>query len=828
MGMTAPSSRPRITAVLGPTNTGKTYFAIERMLTHRSGIIGFPLRLLARENYDRVVAIKGARRVALITGEERIIPKNPAYFLCTVESMPIDHTADFLAVDEIQLAADRDRGHVFTDRLLHARGRAETMFLGSEVARTLVRRLVPEAEYLSRPRFSNLEHTGTRRLTRLPPRSAAVVFSAAGVYGLAEVMRRRQGGVAVVLGALSPRTRNAQVGMYQAGEVDYLVATDAIGMGLNMDINHVAFASLTKFDGRTPRALTAHEVGQIAGRAGRYLSNGSFGTSNGVGTLEAETVAAVESHEYEPLRWLYWRNSDLAFDSLASLRRALDGPPPDRHLVRAPEADDQRFLNALAEHPEVARRAANRNAVSLLWQVCQVPDFRKIFSDSHVRFLAQLFIHLVDDGRLPADWVARQVAAIDRTDGDIETLTQRISFIRTWTYISHRADWIDDARHWQESSRKIEDTLSDALHDRLTDRFVDRRAAALARGLAGGGRLSATVLGNDEVHVEGEFIGRLDGFRFVPDNAAAGEDARAIRSAALTALRGAMPSRVAGCVAAPDEAFDLDDGGRLSWHGGPIARLRQGSHVLAPRIDILASDLLGADDRTSLHRRLTAWFERRLAGEMGPLLKLREASSSALGGLRRGLAFQLAEACGVVPRRRVATLLPDLDRADRKALGALGVRFGAESIFLKAMTRERGRELRRLLWAVHHGADAGAIVAPTLSIARDAAIDDGACLAQGFVPAGPRAVRADALERLSAEARRLAKQGPFLATPALAKTIGAAVEDVPLVLAEIGLRVNGEDGTIAPRPTPKRKRRRRKPADPDSPFAKLKEFKLAK
>ena len=457
MNINAPSPGPRITAVLGPTNTGKTHFAIERMLAYKSGMVGFPLRLLARENYDRVVAAKGAGKVALITGEERVLPPNPAYYLCTVESMPLDLETEFLAIDEIQLAADRERGHIFTDRLLRARGRAETMFLGSEIARRLVRRLVPEAEYVSRPRFSTLAHTGPRRLTRLPPRSAAVVFSAAGVYELAELMRRRQGGVAVVLGALSPRTRNAQVGMYQAGEVDYLVATDAIGMGLNMDINHVAFAALRKFDGTAPRPLTAHEMGQIAGRAGRYLSNGTFGTTNGVGAIDEDRVAAIENHEFEPLKGLYWRNADLDFTSLAALRRSLDAPPPDPVLVRAQEADDQRLLAMLAEREDIAERATGVAALRLLWEVCQVPDFRKIISDSHARFLAQVYLHLTGGAHLPNDWAAGQIAAIDRVDGEIETLTQRISFIRTWTYISHRSDWLDDAVHWQERTREIED-----------------------------------------------------------------------------------------------------------------------------------------------------------------------------------------------------------------------------------------------------------------------------------------------------------------------------------------------------------------------------------
>jgi ATP-dependent RNA helicase SUPV3L1/SUV3 len=836
MNMNAPSPGPRITAVLGPTNTGKTHFAMERMLAHKSGMIGFPLRLLARENYDRVVAAKGVGKAALITGEERILPPNPAYYLCTVESMPLDRETDFLAIDEIQLAADHERGHIFTDRLLRARGQAETMFLGSEIVRRLVRRLVPEAEYVSRPRFSTLAYTGPRRLTRLPPRSAAVVFSAAGVYELAELMRRRQGGVAVVLGALSPRTRNAQVGMYQAGEVDYLVATDAIGMGLNMDISHVAFAALGKFDGTARRPLTAHEIGQIAGRAGRYLRNGSFGTTNGVGALDEERVAAVENHEFEPLKGLYWRNADLDFTSLAALRRSLDAPPPDPVLVRAPEADDQRLLAMLTDHADVAERASGAAALRLLWEVCQVPDFRKIISDSHARFLARAYLHLTGSGRLPTDWVAAQIAAIDRVDGEIETLTQRISFIRTWTYISHRVDWLDDSAHWQERTREIEDRLSDALHDRLTQRFVDRRAATLARGRGAGRKAMASVTNDDEVLVEGEFVGRLAGFRFVPDGTAAGDDARAIRGAALSALRDIVPARLRDCIGAADRDFDLDDDGGILWRGAVIARLRNSRDVLAPGIEVAAGELLEASSREALRRRLSDWLAARLGRDLAPLFALRERAAQG-GGAVRGLAFQLVEALGLLPRRPLAKLLGEIGADGRKAVTALGVRIGLESIFVTGLAKGRGRRVRRILWAVAHDADAGEVAKAALSCHRLRGIAAGAYLAQGFVPAGRIAVRADVLEKLSAEARRLARQGPFLATPTLANSIGAGVEDLPGVLAALDYHSIDEDGVVtfaAPAPKhrrrtkAKRPRRRTVAADPDSPFAKLRDLKLAK
>src|SRR5580693_3576159 len=508
----------RLVAILGPTNTGKTHLAIERMLDHHSGMIGFPLRLLARENYDRVVKLRGARAVALITGEEKILPPNPSYFVCTVESMPLDRPVEFLAVDEIQLCADPERGHVFTARLLHARGLAETMFLGADTIKPLMRRLIRNAEYISRPRLSTLSYTGHRKVTRLPPRSAVVAFTVADVFSLAELIRRQRGGAAVVLGALSPRARNAQVGMFQAGEVDYLVATDAIGMGLNMDLDHVAFARIGKFDGRGPRRLNAAEIAQIAGRAGRHMSDGTFGTTAEQGPLNSEIVEAVEAHRFDPLTRLNWRNTRLRFESVAALLKSLEERPSIPGLVQAREADDHRALQALSGNQEVVKLAVHPGAVRLLWEVCQIPDFRKAMTDSHIRLLGHCFHHLAGlEQRLPTGWIAGQMANLDCVDGDIDMLMARIAHIRTWTYITHRGDWVDNATAWQERARGIEDRLSDALHDRIRQRFVDRRSALLIRQLASEVELVASVSDVGEVRVEGTYVGRLHGLHFAPD-----------------------------------------------------------------------------------------------------------------------------------------------------------------------------------------------------------------------------------------------------------------------------------------------------------------------
>ena len=649
-----PPLERRVTAVLGPTNTGKTFLAVERMLGHSSGMIGFPLRLLARENYDRIVALKGARAVALVTGEEKIVPPAARYFVCTVESMPLDRPVSFLAIDEVQLAADPERGHVFTDRILHARGLEETMFLGAETIRPLLRRLAPEARFEQRPRFSTLSYAGPKKLTRLPRRSAVVAFSAADVYALAERIRRQRGGAAVVLGALSPRTRNAQVAMYQAGEVDYLVATDAIGMGLNMDVDHVAFAELAKFDGRRPRRLTPAEIAQIAGRAGRHMNDGSFGTTAEAGEIAPELVDAVENHRFEALASLYWRNRELSFRSVESLLRELEARPPDRALIRMREADDHLALAALARDPEILGLAQGPAAVRLLWEVCQIPDFRKILTEAHTRLLSQVFRHLMRPaGVLLEDWVARQVARLNDDQGDIDTLTQRIAHIRTWTYISHRGDWLTDSSAWQERARAIEDRLSDALHERLTQRFVDRRQAVLQRRLKEGGPLLAAVTREGEVLVEGHYVGRLEGFSFAPQSAET--EARPVLAAVRRAVAASIPDRLRSLEQDPDSAFALEADGRIAWRGAAVARLLPTGSPLQPRIEPLRAEFLEAGAREQLRSRLDRFFAGWLRRELGPLVRLGEAATES--GAARGLAFRLQQSLGTLHRRDAEDLL---------------------------------------------------------------------------------------------------------------------------------------------------------------------------
>jgi ATP-dependent RNA helicase SUPV3L1/SUV3 len=817
----------RITAVLGPTNTGKTHFAMERMLAHESGMIGFPLRLLARENYDRAVRVKGADAVALVTGEEKIVPPRARYFLCTVEAMP-DRAVDFLAIDEVQLGADPERGHVFTGRLLHARGRLETIVIGAETVRPLLRRILPDVEVVTRPRFSRLSYAGPKKITRLPPRSAVIGFSAAEVYALAELMRRRRGGTAVVLGALSPRTRNAQVGLYQSGDVDYLVATDAIGMGLNMDIDHVAFARLAKFDGRMTRRLSPAEIGQIAGRAGRHMNDGTFGTTAGE-LIPAETIQKVEAHEFDPLRFLYWRNPDLDFSSLDDLLASLSVPPADAGFIAARGAEDAATLAALAAVPEIRRRAEARAALALLWEVCQIPDFRKVMAEAHARFVGRLFHDLTGPaGRIRSDWIARQVERIDKPEGDIGTLVGRIAEIRTWTYVSYRADWVEEAPHWQERTRHVEDKLSDALHERLTERFVDKRTAVLLRRLHARDELLGGVRDDGAVLVEGLPVGRIEGFRFVAMADVLGEDARAVRAAAERALRQAFAGRVARFEAAPDEEISLGDDGRIAWGGVPVGALARGAHPLSPLVRTVAEAGMEAELRERIRARLAAWLARLVARRYGPLAG---RAPSELKGAARGVVYQLAEALGAVPIVQLQSLTAALTAQDRKALARLGVRFGTETAYLPRLQNGPTMKLGALLWALFNGRAPEKLPelpgGPRAWIRTAPEWPDAFYRALGYCRTGTTALRADRMEALAAAARRLARQGAFAATPALAAAAGLPLKVVPEALAALGYRHQAGEGggTFAAPPENRRARRRAgepQAANPCSPFAHLK------
>lgn len=797
-----------VTAVLGPTNTGKTHLAIERMVAHPTGMIGLPLRLLAREVYQRVVEKVGADAVALVTGEEKIKPERPRFWVCTVEAMPRDLAVDFVAIDEVQLAADLDRGHVFTDRLLNRRGRAETMLIGAGTMRPLVEQLIPGVNVVTRPRLSQLLFAGDRKITRLPPRTAIVAFSIEEVYAIAELIRRQKGGAAVVLGALSPRTRNAQVEIYQSGDVDYLVATDAIGMGLNLDVDHIAFAADKKFDGHHFRKLNPAEFGQIAGRAGRHLRDGTFGTSGRCPPFDAELVEAIENHRFEPVRQLQWRNSDLDQRSIAGLLDSLNQQPSEQGLTRALIAEDMATLEILAKDPDIRPLAQGRAAVERLWEVCGLPDYRKIAPMQHADLATTLYLRLMRHGRLDIDWYNAQLAALDRTDGEIDTLSARIAQVRTWTFVANRPDWLPDPEHWQGVARLVEDKLSDALHERLASRFVDRRTSVLMRRLRENAMLEAEVTATGDVLVEGQHVGMLQGFRFTADPKAGGPEAKALNMAAMKALGAEIEARAARVVLAGDEAFVLSHDGLLRWVGEPVARLIAGEKAIEPRLRLLVEEHLSGPAREQIEGRLGLWLKNHVTRLLGALQLLENAES--LTGIARGIAYQAAEALGVLERAKVGEEMKALDQEGRAALRQLGIRFGAFHLYLPALLKPAPRALAAQLWALKHGGPETAGLDDIAHLAAsgrtsfpvDKAVPKGLYRAAGYRVCGERAVRVDILERLADLIRPAiayrpgltqgvppvgaADQDGFVATGAMTSLVGCAGEDFASILRSLG------------------------------------------
>ncbi|MHA6332414.1 helicase-related protein [Qipengyuania sp. CAU 1752] len=792
-----------IRAVLGPTNTGKTHLAIERMCGHSSGAIGFPLRLLAREVYDRVVAIKGEKAVALITGEERIEPPQARYFLCTAEAMPRDGGGHaFVALDEAQLAADRERGHIFTDRLLHARGREETMMLGASTLEPVLRSLVPQAHIETRPRFSTLTHIGARKLSRLPPRSAIVGFSAEAVYTVAEMLRRFRGGAAVVMGALSPETRNRQVELFQSGEVDYIVATDAIGMGLNLDVNHVAFASLSKFDGIRQRRLLPAEMGQIAGRAGRHQKDGTFGTLAGgrgpVPELTEEEVYAIEEHRFAPLTQLFWREPEPRFDTIATLVADLESTPGERELRGAPEAIDLAVLKKLAGEP-LAAEIHGPGQVRRFWEACSLPDFRQTGADTHARFVARLWQDL-RGGYLGADYAAARIAELDNMQGDIATLQGRIAAIRSWAYICQRPDWVLARDEMAARARGVEARLSDALHARLTERFVNRRTAILMKNLGNDPNLLPVALEEDGMlTVEGEAIGTVTGFRFAVDATAHVADRKMLLSAAEKAL-----PRILAAQAKNLRERGLDDltleRGAIRWGKQVLAILKRGPSVLEPQI-IPERDLDRIEDgeRTRFVEALATWAKERLA-PLQPLAKLEQASvDPAAGSQTRALLLNLIAGHGVVAREEAG--IQHLPKEMRPFLRRLGVVFGALDVFAPASLKPAARR------ALH---DAGFDRRP-LEEAMRSVLPGTRQVPAGYRPAGDQLVRVDVAEKIvraAHEARSAKAEARSVAIdPALAISTGLSQASFERLLGAAGFRLRRArplaDGVSGP-PAPDR------------------------
>ncbi len=761
-----------IVAALGPTNTGKTHRAVERMLEHESGMIGLPLRLLAREVYDRIAARIGEGRVALVTGEEQRVPRRPSYWVSTVEAMPVEREVDFVAVDEIQLAAHDQRGHVFTDRMLSARGKRETWLMGAATMRDVVRDLVPTAKILEHPRLSTLTWIGPKKLTKMPPKSAIVAFSTAQVYALGERVRARTGGAAVVLGALSPRTRNAQVALFQAGEVDHLVATDAIGMGLNLDLLHVAFAGLSKFDGRDLRGLDAAELAQIAGRAGRSTADGTFGTLAPL-DLPPSDVSAIEAHRFSPVKRVRWRSTDLDFSSADALLASLDARPRSSRLVLATNGEDHAALARLARDPKVRSRAAGREAVALLWEVCRIPDYKRILFEAHTALLAELYDQLAGPrAALDVDWVAARVAEIDDPTGDIDTLTSRIAAIRTFTYVSQRSAWLPHADEWRERTRAIEDRLSDALHDRLVQRFVERGRRA-AR--------PSPPKPKPRHHDRAE---------------PAPEPRRSSPFAQLEALRDKLAPQpveptivdrdVEAIVAATHDRFTVSATGAVSLLADAgaierpttIAKLVRGAGLLLPNIKLTAQDALGAGAKLRIERRMVA-YARDLAAEL--LAPLRSVEAKALSAAGRGLLYLVEQGLGTALTEGVNAQVTSLTNGDRELLSSLGVVVGARVIYVDDLLDEAAMTVRSALVTAWLGATPKGIESRPISLPFDPSTSAEALLAVGYPVFGTRALRADVAESVY---QALAREGPD--NPAVAKLAGCSPRELPWIAAALG------------------------------------------
>lgn len=790
-------------AILGPTNTGKTHYAIERMLAHGTGMIGLPLRLLAREVYDRVVAAKGAAYAALLTGEERINPPTARYFVCTVESMPVDVRADFVAIDEIQLAEDEDRGHVFTDRILHMRGSHETLLLGADTMRGLLKELKLGVETEPRPRFSELRYAGHAKITKLPKRTAIVAFSAEEVYAIAELLRRQKGGAAVVMGALSPRTRNAQVALYQSGQVDYIVATDAIGMGLNLDVDRVVFASRTKYDGRRHRALTLAECAQIAGRAGRFRTDGEFGETGSCPPFADEEWKAIEAHRFDPVDAIQWRNSALDYSSLKALIRSLERPSGKPVLIPNPRALDEWVLRRMSEDAAIGPDVTGERKVRRLWDLARLPDFRKAGPEGHGRLVLGLAETLANpDARLSDEGLRRRMEDLASVRGDINQLQQRLAAIRTWTYAAHREDWLENPAFWQARTREIEDSLSDALHEALTARFVDRRTTALLASLRKEDALVTDLTPEGDVTVEGHLVGRLRGLTFEPVVDARTLEGKAVRGAALAAVRPMLSARLAEIAGAPADAFKLTEAAEIEYKDAPVARLAKGQQWMTPRTELLGAVEAEAAERQAALTRIEEWVR----GEIGRVLpthaKLAFAKTGeALEGVLRGLAFRILES-GASVDLRTDESAPRLNPEQREALKTAGIRAGRVAAYAPDAQKPAAQKMIAILKAVESSTEYPLAPEGAGSFGLDGTWPEAALAANGYLRFGRRAVRADLAERLGwelAKRRKDAGKAVFEIPIDLASVISCPSEDWPAVLKGFGIapaEKNPETGAV--------------------------------
>ena len=688
------TSQSKIIAVLGPTNTGKTFMAIEKMLEFNSGIFGLPLRLLAREVYDKCVKKVGEKKVALITGEEKILPNSAQYFVCTVESMPKDKTVDFIAVDEIQMCGDRERGHIFTDRLLNSRGEVLTMFLGSQIMEDIISQLVPGTEFFKQERFSKLSYNGHKKISRLDRKSALIAFSIEEVYAIAELVRRQKGGAAVVMGSLSPKTRNSQVALYQSGDVDYLVATDAIGMGINMDIKQINFSSLKKFDGKKTRRLRTTEISQIAGRAGRYKNDGSFGVTGDCENLEPDEIERIENHKLDSIKFLYWRNSNLNFSSPENLVGSLESKPDDKKLLRISDSVDENVLRFLIKEKKIKLLPNN---LELLWECCQIPDFQKKAYGQHIDVVTKVFNFLTTKkNRIPNDYMKNQLKGLNKYQGNIDMISNKISNVRTWSYVANKKNWVENADYWIQVSKNIEDDLSDKLHKELTKSFIDKRISVLSRGLKQDASLNTEINSNNEVIIDGQLVGRLKGLKLNLEftKGTLDTDIKSLKKAAKQGVSEELKKRVKNIIVDKDIVINQDY--KISWKNNPIGKIKKGKNYLSPEIEIIADESLDTKIKEDLFVFLNSWLDNYISEELNDLINLIKLKNK--NQYIRALAFRLYENNGVLKRNEIEEVINKITKEDRKQFRNLGIKIGRYHIFLPRMLKPKAVELRILLW----------------------------------------------------------------------------------------------------------------------------------
>ena len=688
-------------AILGPTNTGKTYLAFERLIAYQSGVFGFPLRLLARENYDKAVARLGIHKVALITGEEKILPKEAKYYFCTVESMPLNIEVECIAIDEVQLAADYERGHIFTDRILHLRGTYETMLLGSTTIQKILLRLFPNIKIENRERFSRLSFSPKRNLSKLKPRSAVIAFNINNIYEIAETLRKHKGGAAVVLGSLSPRTRNAQVEIYEDKKVDYLVATDAIGMGLNLNIDHVAFTSFAKFDGRYARGLSPAEIGQIAGRAGRYLNDGNFGITGDCKEINAEEVELLENHKFEEIKTLVWRNSDLNFNNASSLIKSLEERPNKDWLRRVHECEDEKVLKYFLKDLSAHKISDNKQVLSLLWECCQIPDFVKKTYGHHLEVVSKIFGFLNGkEKKVTNTYMKQQLSVLNKLEGNVDSLSNRIANVRTWSYVSNKVNWVENQDYWVERTKLLEDKLSDRLHEELTKSFIDKRANILARGLKQDMTFNTEIIEDDKVIIDNQFIGKLKGLKLELDLKVdtLDTDIKSLKKAARLSIGPELNKRIKQII--DTSSLEIKDDFKIYWGKFPIAKLLPGKDYLDPELSLIIDDIIEVAEQKKLQEYLEKWLKEKINFVLKSLIDLRSLKES--NSSIRALAYQLYENNGVLKRDKVSEYLKKLGQDERKILRNLGVKFGRYHVFLFKLLKPEAVSLRILLWKNYH------------------------------------------------------------------------------------------------------------------------------